>query len=232
MPNKTSFPLKSMLAVLILAGGLAWYVSSQDNTASLGDIASSTPITSTTTPIDVLPGSGASAPRPYGQVKLRLGETARFANLSVTPTSLIEDSRCPANVQCIQAGTVRVKVALVSGMGTSTPTIKLGEFATTEAETIKLVSVDPVKTTGGIDSGDYVFTFDVEKTKTSPVASGGCYVGGCSSEVCSDQPNMVSNCLYTESYACYKTATCERQATGQCGWTNTPTLAMCLANAR
>jgi hypothetical protein len=59
--------------------------------------------------------------------------------------------------------------------------------------------------------------------------SGGCYVGGCSQEICSDQKDMISNCMYSEVYACYKTATCERQTTGQCGWTQTPELKACVS---
>jgi hypothetical protein len=59
-------------------------------------------------------------------------------------------------------------------------------------------------------------------------ASGGCFIGGCSSQICSDDPDAVSTCEFREEYACYKTGRCERQAGGQCGWTETPELAICL----
>lgn len=58
-----------------------------------------------------------------------------------------------------------------------------------------------------------------------------CYVGGCSSQLCTDQPDMASDCMYREEYACYQTATCERQSTGQCGWTETNELRACIANS-
>jgi len=58
--------------------------------------------------------------------------------------------------------------------------------------------------------------------------SGKCYIGGCSSQLCTDQPDAISNCLYNESYACYKTATCKRQINNACGWTQTPELNSCL----
>lgn len=220
-----------MLLVLILAGGLAWFVSSKDSGAyPAGNTSSSTPVVSTTTPIGNVP-SGSSSALPYGQVKLHLNQTARFADISVTPTAVVEDSRCPAGVQCIQAGTLRVRLSVHSGMGTSTPIIKLGETVTTEAETIKFVSSDPLKTTTGISPADYVFTFDIEKGKApTPVSTGGCYVGGCSGQLCTDTQGSISTCEYTASYACYKTARCERQATGRCGWTQTQALKMCLAN--
>lgn len=55
-----------------------------------------------------------------------------------------------------------------------------------------------------------------------------CYVGGCSSQICSDQEGVVSTCEWRDEYACYQTATCERQAGGECGWTETPELTACL----
>lgn len=55
-----------------------------------------------------------------------------------------------------------------------------------------------------------------------------CYVGGCSGQICSDQKDVVSTCEYREEYACYRTATCERQKDNQCGWTQTSELTACL----
>lgn len=58
----------------------------------------------------------------------------------------------------------------------------------------------------------------------------GCVITGCSSQLCAEE-DMVSTCEYRESYACYKTATCERQADGKCGWTETTELTQCLNTA-
>ena len=68
-------------------------------------------------------------------------------------------------------------------------------------------------------------------TPTHPIGSGGCVVGGCSSQLCTDASEgpAVSDCLYKPEYACYKNATCERQSNGQCGWTPTPSLVACIA---
>ncbi len=63
-------------------------------------------------------------------------------------------------------------------------------------------------------------------SKESP--TGPCYVGGCSSQICSGQPDAMSTCEYREEYACYQAAKCERQATGLCGWTETAALRSCL----
>ena len=58
--------------------------------------------------------------------------------------------------------------------------------------------------------------------------SGACFVGGCSSQLCTDRDDIASTCEWQEDYACYRSATCERQADGSCGWTQTPELRTCL----
>lgn len=55
-----------------------------------------------------------------------------------------------------------------------------------------------------------------------------CYVGGCSSQICSDQDGVITTCEWKDEYACYQTATCERQPDGLCGWTPTAELDACL----
>ena len=61
-------------------------------------------------------------------------------------------------------------------------------------------------------------------------AQASCKPTGCSGQICSDQ-DVITTCEYREEYACYKTAKCERQSNGQCGWTQTPELQGCLKNA-
>ena len=66
---------------------------------------------------------------------------------------------------------------------------------------------------------------------TPPPVSGKCFIGGCSSEICSGQAGAVSSCIYKAEYACYKTAKCERQSDGACGWTATTALKTCINNS-
>ena len=61
--------------------------------------------------------------------------------------------------------------------------------------------------------------------------TGGCYIGGCGAEVCSDQPDVASNCIYKPEFACYQTGVCERQTGGECGWRQSPELVACLGSA-
>lgn len=64
----------------------------------------------------------------------------------------------------------------------------------------------------------------------NPAQSEGCFVGGCSGQICSDQEGVISTCEFLPEYACYHDAACERQASGECGWTPTAALNACLAN--
>lgn len=59
-----------------------------------------------------------------------------------------------------------------------------------------------------------------------------CHVGGCSAELCSERPDAISPCVYLPEYACYRTAICERQTEGGCGWTASEELRACLEKAR
>lgn len=74
-------------------------------------------------------------------------------------------------------------------------------------------------------------TLYVEDTgeEQGPVARDGCYIGGCSQTICSDQPGAMSTCEYRPEYACYNTAVCEKQASGKCGWTESEELTACLS---
>ena len=59
---------------------------------------------------------------------------------------------------------------------------------------------------------------------------GSCFIGGCNAEVCSDQRQVFSPCIWRNAYACFEDARCERQPDGACGWTPTPELEACLAS--
>jgi hypothetical protein len=63
---------------------------------------------------------------------------------------------------------------------------------------------------------------------TNQAATKQCFVGGCSGQICSDQEGVISTCEWREEYACYQSATCEVQPSGDCGWTPTAELTACL----
>lgn len=57
-----------------------------------------------------------------------------------------------------------------------------------------------------------------------------CRTGGCNGEICESvlSGGMASICVVREEYICYRTAKCERQKNGECGWTMTKELEQCL----
>jgi eight-cysteine-cluster-containing protein len=60
---------------------------------------------------------------------------------------------------------------------------------------------------------------------------GDCVKTGCSGTVCVEPGNeVVTTCEMKPEYACYQNATCERQADGTCGWTQSHELTSCLAS--
>ena len=66
--------------------------------------------------------------------------------------------------------------------------------------------------------------------ETSDIKVGrGCIRTGCSGQICSDEV-VYTTCEWREEYACYASAACARQPSGQCGWTMTPELEACLAS--
>jgi eight-cysteine-cluster-containing protein len=80
------------------------------------------------------------------------------------------------------------------------------------------------------------FTASSSEVLTSPATTTGtttesitksCKPTGCSGQICSDE-DVASTCEYREVYACYKQARCERQATGECGWTETTAFKSCV----
>lgn len=82
------------------------------------------------------------------------------------------------------------------------------------------------------------FVEDVQVSETSPpqgegMVFNGCAVAGCSQQLCvsaDEAAEMVTTCEYRAEYACYREASCEPQANGKCGWTETPELKQCLSN--
>lgn len=54
-----------------------------------------------------------------------------------------------------------------------------------------------------------------------------CIITGCSGQICADT-QMMSTCEYREVYQCYKSARCERNLQGVCGWVEDDTLRSCL----
>lgn len=89
------------------------------------------------------------------------GGSTTIQGVTIGVLDLVEDSRCPTDVQCIQAGTVRVRVAIDSYERPFTLT--LGQPQVVEGATVTLVSVIPEQKYAGTTyrPSDYRFSFTV-----------------------------------------------------------------------
>lgn len=141
------------LVVVIITGSLISWARHRTDT----------PPTATTTP-EVSPAGGTVPSDSDTIVTLRLGESGTRQGVTLTPTKLISDSRCPNDVECIWAGKVEVRTDIVTAMGTSTNTFEIATTITTEGETVTLIAVEPYPSAGEpISPTDYRFTFEVKK---------------------------------------------------------------------
>lgn len=103
----------------------------------------------------------ATVPPPASAVPTAgFGQVARSDQLSVRPLALLEDSRCPASVQCVWAGQVRISAEITDVMGTGPRAFTLGKPVVLDGGTVTLVAVDPPKLAPGTtDPRAYRFTF-------------------------------------------------------------------------
>ena len=94
-----------------------------------------------------------------GTPALSIGASATVNGTTIKVLGLTEDSRCPTDVQCIQAGTVRVRV-LVNG---GDVILTFGVPQTVGNTTVTLMSVIPVQkiSTQTPAAGEYRFTFSI-----------------------------------------------------------------------
>lgn len=65
-----------------------------------------------TVPADAAPQPSGAAPEADGPVRLGVGESAAVGGQTLRFVEVVEDSRCPQGVQCIQAGRAQIRVAV------------------------------------------------------------------------------------------------------------------------
>jgi hypothetical protein len=96
-------------------------------------------------------------------LQVSIGQSATGLGVTLTPLEVMSDSRCPANVNCIWAGTVTVRTKVKNEVATSEATFELGKPIPLGNENIALTAVSPQKTQSAIATSSYVFTFEVTK---------------------------------------------------------------------
>ena len=140
---------------------------------------------------------------------------------------------CPTHHEARLNSTVAHNIAGVdlSGAGAPDNAVSDANAAMTGANGI-IVAGDhsAVSGPGGRSQMLKATQFYLRTTKTAK-SQKPCMKTGCSGQVCSDH-EVITTCEYRTEYECYKKAACERQANGDCGFTQTPELTACLRRSR
>ncbi len=102
-------------------------------------------------------------PVPAIEVTAGLDEAVRIQGLRLIPLEVVEDSRCPVDVQCVWAGRLRVRVAIQAPAFSQTEILELGQgIALEDARRLALTEALPAPRQGGApDAAAYRLTFTV-----------------------------------------------------------------------
>lgn len=90
---------------------------------------------------------------------VRLGEIAAVDGPRVRPDRVMEDSRCPADVQCIQAGRLVVRATVLGGSWSKEVDLSLGVPVPVADGTLTLVDATPVPIVGVTAASAARFSF-------------------------------------------------------------------------
>ncbi|MDB4992139.1 MAG: hypothetical protein JWL75_384 [Parcubacteria group bacterium] len=133
------------------------------STTTTSSVAASTTVHATPTNPTTSGSTGVVHYYPYGTTVLALNQVAGFKNaVSVRPVSVISDSRCPAEVYCIQAGTVTISLKVSANGQSTVQNIHLGETITVSGTKISFESADPARhVTSAPEPSSYRFTFTI-----------------------------------------------------------------------
>ena len=116
-----------------------------------------------------LAGSERPATNGIGTFESTVGRRIELGNRAVTPLAVLEDSRCPANVQCIQAGTVRLQVRLEEAGRSWDAVVGLKQPAALENAWLHLLGVCPPRPTPERPAErDYRLTFAIASAADPP----------------------------------------------------------------
>ena len=111
----------------------------------------------------------ASAAKRAETLRVQINKEKKFpkAKLSIRFVELVEDSRCPADAQCVWAGNAKIKIRVTMNGRShdlSLDTNGQHQAATAEGYSIKLLSLTPAPRSNiRIDRNGYVATFEAVK---------------------------------------------------------------------
>lgn len=171
MKNKTTMALGLIILVIILLSVLVyqnrWF--SQKSVSTPEDAFSCTADAKLCTDGSYVGRSGPKcefAECPVGATKEAKSRVVGFNQIvstngvNITALDLVEDSRCPNDVTCIQAGTVKIRAKLESEGSNQTVILSLDNPVTFVGKQVTLISVEPATNSKiEIKDSEYRFQF-------------------------------------------------------------------------
>jgi hypothetical protein len=156
--------LGAVLLIVLLGIGAVWAFSDKPG---MGVLPGSQTATSTSPRVQPV---GIVTPEKEATVAA-LKERILKNGIYLTPLAVVEDSRCPTDVQCIQAGTVRLQVRLEVQGKAQTQTLTLSKPFLFGGKNITLINVTPAKSSStNIAASDYRFSFSFSFADPSVVS--------------------------------------------------------------
>lgn len=124
------------------------------------------------------PAAESSSASP-GAITLALKQRGAIGGFAVIPLRVEEDSRCPASVQCIQAGTVRLAVR-IAGRARLQPVLTLRRPSRLDSNSwLTLCAVTPYPARPGrIRPAAYRFSFVPSRGAAPPAPATACLASG------------------------------------------------------
>jgi len=152
---------RDIVIIITLVAILAFILYLSASTESV-NVSSGVPTATTTE------NSGTSSPIVNGEkeviVTAKISAPAESLGITIAPLEITEDSRCPTEVTCIQAGTVRVRIKIINPDGERALTATLNKPISSSYETIELVNVLPeARAEIPIRTNEYRFEFKITK---------------------------------------------------------------------
>jgi hypothetical protein len=161
------------IVIIGIIGGAYYFGTKQNSTQSVKEVvtvATTTVETPQVTPSvkvvetpKVVEKPAVKVVQPSTNTTIKIGQRVAINGLHVTPGKVTYDSRCPRDVQCVQAGTVELGVLLEGKTSTQNVIITLNKTFSFEGKKVTLVSVTPSKvSTKAIQESEYRFSITVK----------------------------------------------------------------------
>lgn len=159
--NKTFAAI--FIAVIMIAGASLLLLNGKDaeivrdvpagGTSASGNAPTSTPAETEEGPAET-----------EGTIEARIDQGASAFGIKIVPLEVVEDSRCPQGVQCIWAGTVRLRALVTEGTVETEHVFVLGAPITAGTKEITLSKVLPEAREGvEKEPSDYRFSFAIRE---------------------------------------------------------------------